>query len=292
MDKHIHSGTKNSLVTPPGDRFSKIDEAVLHDPLISRFIPVLNNEQLTTSPLYEDFSVLFHAYTRLVKRMKRIVRISDNYQSQLQELKGRFKGIVELEERSRLYRDLHDGAGQSLQAVCLHLKMLADGRGGYDDPKPLAAQLAVEVADVAAELRDIAHQLRPSYLHEITLDAAITRRCEMFGRRGVLIDVTCSGDFSSLPHVVSDNLYRIAQEAMANAARHAEAEHISVSLTRTDNVVRLLIVDDGCGMEGTPQADEGMGLRIMSERASVIGATINISSSSSGTAISVTVEKI
>ncbi|MDD5286577.1 MAG: sensor histidine kinase [Desulfuromonadaceae bacterium] len=292
MDKSRDSGTKGSLLSQSGGRSGSTDETDPHDPLIARLLPLLNNEVIMTSPLYDDFCSLFHAHTRLTKRMKRIVRISDGYQSQLQELKARIKGAVEVEERSRLYRDLHDGAGQSLHAVCLHLKMLADGKGGYDDPKPLAAQLAREVADVAAELRDIAHQLRPSYLNEITLDRAISVRCEMLGRRGVPIDLVFNGDFASLPLEVSDNFYRITQEAIANASRHADAEQITVTLTRADNELRLLISDDGCGINMAQQDHDGMGLRIMRERANLIGATLEISSSPSGTAISVILEKI
>ena len=226
------------------------------------------------------------------QKLLKTLSISDRYQAQLQELNSRIKGMVEEEERSRLYRDLHDGAGQSLHAVCLHLKMLADGRGGYDDPKHLAAQLATEVAGVAAELRDIAHQLRPSYLHEITLDTAITRRCEMLVRRGVPIDVVCNGDFASLPHEVSDNMYRIAQEAMANATRHAGARRITIRLSCTDSRVRLTVSDDGCGMEVVSREKSGMGLRIMQERATLIGATFDVCSSSTGTTISVTRESL
>lgn len=224
------------------------------------------------------------------RKLLKTLSISDGYQAQLLELNSRIKRTVEEEERSRLYRDLHDGAGQSLQAVCLHLKMLADGRGGYDDPRPLAAQLSKEVADVAAELRDIAHQLRPSYLNETSLDVAITRRCEMLGRRGVPIDVVCEGDFITLAHGVSDNLYRIAQEAIANATRHANAGLVTVRLTGADNIVRLMVADNGCGMENGTCGSDGMGMHIMYERASLIGAMLEVSSSSSGTVILVTLE--
>lgn len=226
-------------------------------------------------------------------KLMKTLSISDGYQAQLQEFNNRIKGMVQDEERSRLYRDLHDGAGQSLYGVCLHLKMLADGKGGYDDPKPLAAQLAREVADVAAELRDIAHQLRPSYLKEIPLDKAIERRCDMLGRRGVPVKVVCKGDFVSLPHEISDNFYRIAQEAVANAARHAGARQITVSLTNSGNMVQLVVADDGSGMQETARTTSGMGQRIMRERANLIGAILNISSSSSsGTRISVTRENV
>ena len=170
--------------------------------------------------------------------------------------------------------------------------MLADGKGGYDDPKLLAAQLAQEVADVAAELHDIAHQLRPSYLLEISLDKAVVKRCDMLRRRGIPVEVTCSGDFGSLLPAVSDNLYRIAQEALANAARHAGARLISISLAHNNNRLELVITDNGCGMEHVPGEGDGLGMRIMQERADLIGARLEIATSASGTTISVTVDSV
>ncbi|NTW64419.1 MAG: PAS domain S-box protein, partial [Chlorobiaceae bacterium] len=217
------------------------------------------------------------------------LRVSDQYQTQLQDLNSRIKVMSEVEERSRLYRDLHDGAGQSLHAVCLHLKLLADGRGGYGDLKSLASELASEIADIAAEIRDIAHHLRPAYLQEITLDRAIIKRCEMLGRRGVPIHISCTGDFTSLTYQVSENLYRISQEAIANADRHAGASQITVRLTLIDNELILLISDDGCGIK-EPTANNGVGLRIIQERVNLIGGKLEIITSDSGTTISVTLE--
>lgn len=292
MHNTINSGTKHSQSDHYAGQCRVADAPDLHDPLVARLLPLLNDEQLTAYPLHDVLKTLFHAYIRQSKRMKRIVRISDGYQSQLQELQARIKGVVEMEERSRLYRDLHDGAGQSLHAVRLHLQMLADGKGGCDDPQQLAAQLAQEVADVAAELHDIAHQLRPSYLLETSLDAAIARRCEIFRRRGVPVEFNCEGDFRPLFHEISDNFYRIAQEALANAARHSDAGLITITLTRQDNEMRLVISDDGCGMETSTVEGSGMGLRIMQERAELINASLNIASSSSGTTITVSLETV
>ncbi|ABL66671.1 PAS domain-containing sensor histidine kinase [Chlorobium phaeobacteroides] len=217
------------------------------------------------------------------------LRTTDQYQAQLQELNSKIKVMSEVEERSLLYRDLHDGAGQSLHAVCLHLKMIADGRGGYGDLKSLASELAGEIADISAEIRDIAHHLRPAYLQEITLDRAIIKRCEMLGRRGVPISISCVGDFSSLSCQVSENLYRISQEAIANADRHAAATLITVRLTRVDNALTLLIADNGCGIKDV-STNKGVGLRIIEERVSLIGGKLDMASTASGTTITVTLE--
>ncbi|BCS52301.1 sensor histidine kinase [Geobacter sp. SVR] len=264
------------------------DRINIEEVVLARLGQVLAAPDRPTLDLKAEYASLADDYRSLMRKFNKTLAISDRYQAQLQELNNRIQGLVREEERSRLYRDLHDGAGQSLYAISLHLQLLANGGAG--DPKHLAAQLAREVADVAAELRDIAQQLRPSYLNELTLDQAVAERCELLARRGVPIEVACAGDFASLSHEVSDNLYRIAQEGVANAARHAHAGLISVELTHQDGVLRLCVADNGRGLRGPLQEQTGMGLRIMRERADQIGATLTVSSSPSGTSVSVTLE--
>lgn len=150
--------------------------------------------------------------------------------------------------------------------------------------------LAQEVATTASELRVIAHQVRPSYLEEVPLDIAMAYRCAMLHRRGVPVSVTCSGDFSHLPCIVSDNIYRIFQEALSNASHHAAASHIIVSLARTDTALRLIVSDDGCGF-GENAGGEGMGLGIMAERADLINGTLTIKSDATGTTVTLAWEE-
>lgn len=203
---------------------------------------------------------------------------------------NRIREQVENEERARLARELHDSAGQSLQAIRLHLRLLADGRGEGDLSLELR-DLAQAVADTAGELRDLAHQVRPSYLQEVELDTAIQDRCAMLRRRGVPVDVDCSGSFAGTPYMISDNIYRIFQEALTNAARHAATRRISVALSRTEAALRLVVSDDGCGM-GEGRSGTGLGLQIMHERAALIGADLSVMSDTTGTTVSLTLEGI
>ncbi len=213
----------------------------------------------------------------------------DKAMEQRQQELAELRRLVEEEERSRLARELHDGTGQSLQAIRLHLKLMADGKG-EGNPREELNMLAQEIADTASELRDLSHQLRPSYLEDVTLDKAIFSRCDMLIRRGVPVAADCYGDCSHIPADVSDNLYRIFQEALANACRHASARHIKVYLNRNAGSLRLIVSDDGCGIEPDRQGD-GMGLRIMSERAALIGASLDITSASTGTTVAVSLEE-
>lgn len=202
----------------------------------------------------------------------------------------RIREQVESEERTRLAREIHDGSGQSLQAIRLHLKLLAAGKGGENILSELN-DLAKSVAETANELREISHQLRPSYLQEVTLDAALRDRCNVLTRRGVPVSLDCTGDFSALPGQVNDNFYRVSQEALTNAVRHAGAKKIRIDLTRSGSRLTLSVTDDGHGIEERTSG-QGLGLQIMQERAALIGATLTISSNSSGTSVTLTQEGI
>lgn len=201
---------------------------------------------------------------------------------------------VEEEERSRLARELHDSSGQSLQAIRLNLNLLAsalesecncDGRNVAQELRLLSC----EVGATAGELREISHMVRPSFLREMALDEAVSVRCGQMQRRKVPLFFSCTGNFKDLPFNVSDNIYRIFQEAVANAVRHSGADRIGVELTRIGAGLRLLVSDDGCGI-GESVAGEGIGLKIMAERAAIIGATLSVSSEGKGTTVTMMME--
>lgn len=164
-------------------------------------------------------------------------------------------------------------------------------RRGGGDITPELNRLAGDVAATAGELRDIAHMIRPSFLHDLTLDNAVSVRCEQMRRRNVPVSFICAGEFPDIPFSVSDNIYRIFQEAVANAARHSGADRIDVELTRTGAAVRLLVTDDGCGMGGS-DSGEGIGLKIMAERAALIGAVLSVSAEGKGTTVTMILEGV
>lgn len=207
---------------------------------------------------------------------------------QQREETARIRALVEQQERSRLSRDLHDGVGQTLQAIRLQLKLM-ERRNITDIPAAEElADITRELDAAAGELREIAHALRPAYLSEVTLAKALQQRCKRLQQRGVPISYDLPEELPALPHEINDNLFRIAQEALANAVRHANAGEIQLSLHLTGNTLCLCIRDDGSGMKDAA-ACEGKGLEIIRERAALIGATCGITSDSAGTIITVEV---
>lgn len=153
------------------------------------------------------------------------------------------------QERARIARDLHDEIGQQLTALLV-------GLGTVESAKDLrsAQQLAHDLRQVGAtaheEVRRLARGLRPGVLEELGLVAAIERLCEDFEQvHGVTVRLKVSAAASgklSLP--VETSLYRILQESLTNVARHAHANSVNVTLTRTGDMVTLIIEDDGRGM--------------------------------------------
>ncbi len=182
-------------------------------------------------------------------------------------------------ERQRIAQELHDEVGQSLTAVLLGLKRAAD-----QAPEPLRAELQ-QVQETTREsldeVRRLARRLRPGVLEDLGLVSALTALTNDFATHtGLKITRHFAADLPPLDPQTELVLYRVAQEALTNVARHAEAERIELRLRRTAGAVVLGIRDDG---RGIGIAREGAGIRGMRERALLIGATLEIDTATDGT---------
>jgi two-component system NarL family sensor kinase len=180
------------------------------------------------------------------------------------------------EERRRLRRDLHDGLGPTLAGVGLGLNVAA---GLIDrDPaeaKQLLAELTRETAAAVDDIRRLVYDLRPPALDELGLVAAVRQQTERLTVRhtGMDIQVESAGSLPGLGAATEVAAYRIAIEAVTNAARHANARHCSVRLS-ADGLLRIEVVDDGTGIaDGTPP---GVGMAAMRERAIEIGGECSV----------------
>ncbi|HEU0238862.1 MAG TPA: sensor histidine kinase [Micromonosporaceae bacterium] len=175
-------------------------------------------------------------------------------------------------ERHRIAQELHDEVGQTLTAVLLGLKNVAD-----QAPEPLRESMH-QVQDLTRssldEIRRIARRLRPGVLDELGLATAVRGLVHEFTDHTGL-PARCHVD-DDLPDLGADAelvFYRVAQESLTNVARHAHAKHVEVTLLVTDDGVELLVRDDGRGLNGHT---DGAGIRGMRERALLIGATLAI----------------
>jgi signal transduction histidine kinase len=196
-------------------------------------------------------------------------------------------------ERSRLARDLHDSVTQALYGVSLYAE--AATRQLLAGDAELVVGHLHDIRETAQEslreMRLLIFELRlPTIQHE-GLAAALQARLEAVEARvGLEIDFRAETN-GSLPPDIEDGLYRIAQEALNNALRHAQARRVFVHLRQNGRGVRLEVADDGIGMDpASARAKGGFGLRGMEERAARLGGTLRVDSrQGQGTRISVEV---
>ena len=192
------------------------------------------------------------------------------------------------EERARIARDLHDEVNQSLTGLLLRLEAAREAA-----PPELEEELAETKAlanQAMRELLSLARQLRPTALDDLGLAAAIAGQVEQLARGEIGAEFAAEGDFSALADDAQLVVYRVAQEALSNAARHSGAERISVLLRRReDGDVTLEVADDGCGF-AFDESEGGLGIGGMRERALLIGGELTIESRPSrGTTVRLTV---
>lgn len=180
------------------------------------------------------------------------------------------------EERARVARDLHDEVNQSLTGLLLRLEAARDAA-----PPELERELADTKAlanQAMRELLSLARQLRPTALDDLGLAAAIGGQVEQLGRGEIEARLETEGDFSDLDDDAQLVVYRVAQEALSNAARHSGASRVDVRLRRAgDGGVALEIADDGRGFAFDAQ-QRGLGIGGMRERALLVGGELTIES--------------
>lgn len=189
-------------------------------------------------------------------------------------------------ERRRIAQELHDEVGQSMTAILLTLKRASDAA---DEPLRAELRQSQQVTrESLDEVRRLVRRLRPGVLDDLGLISALTSlTAEFAAHTGLRVLRRFDSDLPVLDRQTELVLYRVAQEGLTNAARHAEADRVEVSLRRSDGGVVLTVDDDG---RGPGVANEGAGIRGMRERALLVGATLDIASGQAdGTRIRLTV---
>jgi len=195
-----------------------------------------------------------------------------------QELEHEILGISEREQR-RIGRDLHDGLGQRLTAISFQCHGLRKSLTHGDPPSSeRVKEIEDAVRDTIADTRVLAHALYPADLDREDLETVIGNLVSAAGRG---FDGTCTYHHRWTPNGLSRtdklNVYRIVQEALNNAIRHADADTIDVELKGNDGQWSVEVRDNGCGFD-TGQASGGLGLRIMRYRADQLGGNLMIDS--------------
>jgi len=172
------------------------------------------------------------------------------------------------EERRRIARELHDQAGQSLTALKIELDL--EGRN----------EASARVADVLAQIRNVSELLRPRALDDLGLVPALRALVDDFSRRTQIPVAMEADDLSGWSPEAALTLYRVAQEALTNVARHSGAKRAWVRLVREGAACRLVIEDDGRGLGNGHKPH--LGLMGMRERVTAAGGTLRLETASKG----------
>lgn len=181
-------------------------------------------------------------------------------------------------ERRRIAQELHDEVGQTLTAVLLELKAVADRLP--EASRRELREVQETTRDSLDEIRRIARRLRPGLLEDRGLAAAIKSLVDDIPRSaGLTVRAQVDPNLPDLSHDAELVIYRVAQESVTNTVRHAAASTLLLSLRRTADGVTLRVTDDGVGID---DAREGSGIHGMRERALLVGATFSIAPAAGG----------
>lgn len=184
------------------------------------------------------------------------------------------------DERALLARELHDDVTQRLAVLAIDMGRaeLTAADGAQAD---VMRSVRAELVRLSEDIHSLAYQLHPSVLEELGLVEALRAECERRGRQGRL---AVSMNLESVPAVAGEEaqlcLFRVAQEALTNVARHAGTGRASVTLRRADGGLLLAVGDQGVGFDPTrPREGRSLGLASMRERLHLVGGTLDVESS-------------
>lgn len=194
------------------------------------------------------------------------------------------------DERRRIARDLHDDLSQKLAYLAMDIGKLASKATSHESLDSLRT-LQRRAGDASETVRHISHQLHPSILDDIGLEAALEQYCEEFEERsGIRTHFLARDVPDSIPRQIAGSMYHIFQESLRNVSKHSKAAEVFVTLGTLDGALHLSVRDEGVGLPSDSRTASGIGITGMKERAHLINGKVSIESrAGEGTEVSVTV---
>jgi PAS domain S-box-containing protein len=218
---------------------------------------------------------------------------SKQNENALRDLSGRLINAQE-EERRRVARELHDDLNQRMALLSIALGQLAT----IKEPSelgPRLKRLQNQAQEISADIHRLSYKLHPSKLDYLGLAPAVKSLCQEFSALEHLEIKFQQGDFpDDLPNDVTLCVFRIAQEALRNCAKHSGADLAQVTLKTSDEGIRLIVSDNGCGFDIESDAmKKGLGFTSMRERLRIVGGKMDVQSRpTQGTVIDVSIPVI
>jgi PAS domain S-box-containing protein len=209
---------------------------------------------------------------------------------QVQQMQREFgKQLLQAQEaeRARLARELHDDITQRLGILAINADRL-DSEADLIEQRKTIREIRDSLIVLGEDVHSLAYKLHPAMLEHLGLDAALRTECERFSRQeSISVDVNLDGLPSDIPHEARLCLFRVAQEALRNVARHAHAKAVKVSLHSLNGGLQLAVADNGAGFDpGKEPQQASLGLASMRERVRLLEGKLEIESERGrGTAI-------
>ncbi|MCE7993992.1 MAG: PAS domain S-box protein [Roseivirga sp.] len=194
-------------------------------------------------------------------------------------------------ERRRLAQELHDGLGQSISAIGLNLNALEPELKSFNDKfKKIYEEVKEKLNETVEEVRAISRNLTPKILDDFGLQKALEHLCDTIDKSTLVeLNLNLYGDMSNVDKVQALGIYRIIQELVNNALRHADPKNVFVHVTRGESEWIVLVEDDGRGFDPVAKP-KGMGLSNVRSRAELLKGEVHIDSNEkSGTTVSVNI---
>lgn len=196
---------------------------------------------------------------------------------EVQSTQNKLQELAVVEERNRLARELHDSVKQQVFAISMQLSAARTALTETDTAYASVTQAERLAQQAGAELTTLIHQLRPPTLEHKTLSLALQEHLSEWSRQNAIVVEADIEAGLSVPLVLEQVLFRVAQEALSNVARHSRASKASVSLAAEEDEIVLSIEDNGAGFD-PDTAVKGVGLDSMGERLTAVGGRLEVSS--------------
>lgn len=254
--------------------------------LRAAFRPLINLERVANSIRQGNLSARAEPATegdpQLVHLATTFNRTLDQLERDRAELRAVASQVINAqeEERKRIARELHDDTAQILFAQLLRLTALKSSPN--EEVRTTAAALEEMTVEALEGVRRLALELRPPALDDLGLHAALDDLAQRFSEQlNIPVELTIRGSRGRLPGAMELVLYRVAQEALTNVAKHAHAKRVTIDLERRPEDVTLTVIDDGIGFDPRDQQSgdgQGLGLGLfgMAERVTLVAGAFSI----------------
>jgi signal transduction histidine kinase len=204
-------------------------------------------------------------------------------QSQLKELSNHLQNLLE-DERHRIARELHDGIGQNLSLIRLNLSKLSDKLSTTEEAKNIS-NIIESLEITIQELKELSYRLKPKILEEMGLGPALFALVDKISKDfSIEGSIDISGKEIRLDYKIETYLYRVVQESINNIIKHSRATEFNIQLIIIDNIIRMIITDNGRGIDldklnKKEASKRGMGILNIQERIKSYNGNLKIDSS-------------